>query len=116
MALAKAVAGDTPAGVPVADDRALAFMQECGVTVEMDAEALRRLVGQLECAIESAERAVATVREQCGSNPASLPGQLVTVMQMGAGYFRTARDTIRALFTARNARRRAAKKRDRDRA
>lgn len=88
-----------------ADQAALAFMRECGVTVEMDARALRRLLAEIDRVLADASAPVSTIREECGSNPAALPGQLVTVLQMGAGYFRTARDTIRALFRARNSRR-----------
>ena len=86
---------------PQTDQRTLAFMQECGLTVEMDARALRRLLAEIEKVLVAATGPVMTIREECGSDPASLPGQLVTVMQMGAGYFRTAQDTIRALFRAR---------------
>lgn len=88
-----------------ADPRTLALMQELGVTVDMDARALRRLLAEIDRVLAAATAPVATIRAECGSNPASLPGQLVTVMQMGTGYFRAARDTIRALFRARNSRR-----------
>jgi len=93
-----------------ADQRTLGFMRECGLTVEMDARALRRLHAEIEKVLAAATSPVSTIRENCGSDPASLPGQLVTVLQMGVGYFRAAADTIKALFKARNAARRSHRK------
>jgi len=104
--LTLAEAARKPAARAVHEPRTAA----CGLTVEMDARALRRLHAEIEKVLAAATSPVSTIRENCGSDPASLPGQLVTVLQMGVGYFRAAADTIKALFKARNAARRSHRK------
>jgi len=85
-----------------ADAQALALMRECGLTVEVDEATLHALVSKLDDLVLAAESAVAILQESCGPSPSSLGGQVATVIRMGTGYHRTARDTIKALFKARN--------------
>lgn len=84
--------------------------EESGITVEVSARDLARVQEAMQSVLDASERAVALVRELAGPQPGPVPQHLVTVMLMGTGYFRAARDTLRALFRARNARRRERKK------
>ena len=83
--------------------------EQSGITVEVDEVSLRIVHDAMEGAMFAAQKAVDQVRELAGPNPGPIPQHLITVMLMGTGYFRTARDTLRILFKARNCRRRVAK-------
>lgn len=96
---------------PVVDEKALAFMRSCGLTVELDAEQLAAIHDAMDAAMTAADFAAALLRAAAGPAPSSIPQQLATMMLMGTGYHRVARDTIRALFVAKNKARREKKKR-----
>lgn len=90
-------------GVPVSDGQTLEVMREMGLTVELDAAQLRRIHAAMDAAMDAGQKVADMLREAAGPEPSSLPQQLITLLLMGAGYQRVARDTIRALFKARNA-------------
>jgi hypothetical protein len=77
------------------------------LSVEIAEENVRRLHREVQSAIEAANTAIATIHELAGPNPGRLPSELKTLMNMGAGYFRTVNATIERLFRELNARRRA---------
>ena len=84
--------------------------RESGITVEVSERELRRVHDEMDAAIEAAVKVVETLRELAGPNPGPVPQHLITLIQIGTGYSRTARDTLRRLFCARNAARRERKK------
>ena len=84
--------------------------QQSGMTVVVDEEILRRIHDSMDAAVRAGEEVVALIREAAGAEPGPISAHLVTMMQMGTGFHRTGRDTLRKLFTARNAARRACKK------
>ena len=105
----------SPALPPNADPAArLALVtqhfQDAGITVVVDEVALRAVHDAMEHVMESAERVVDLVRLLAGPQPGPVPQHLITIMLMGTGYYRSARDTLRCLFKARNAVRRKRKK------
>lgn len=97
-------------GVPVADSATLAFLRESGMTVALEEAQLRRLQMVMAKALEAGEDAVTELRAIVGPEAAGIAQQLVRMMLMGAGYFRSAKDTIHALFHTRAKVRRAKKK------
>ncbi len=84
--------------------------RDAGITVAVDEAALREVHDAMDAVMADAEKVIALVRSLAGPHPGPVPQHLLTIMQMGTGYFRHARDTLRRLFVARNAARRAAKK------
>lgn len=95
---------------PVVDEQALAVMREFGLTVELDAAQLAAIHDAMDAVMNAASFAASLLRAAAGPVPSSLPQQLVTLLLMGTGYHRVARDTIRALFMARNSARRSARR------
>jgi len=74
---------------------------------ELTEASLHELYAKLECVIESAESTMSLIRELAGPSPSFLPQHLLTMLNMGTGYFRYDRDVLAALFRRRNARQRA---------
>lgn len=66
---------------------------------------MRRLHAEVSAALEAAKTPIETINELAGPNPGPLPAQLKTMLNMGAGYFRTVNATIERLFRERNAER-----------
>ena len=89
---------------------ALQNFHDAGITVEVSEAALRDVHDAMLAVLADAEFVIDLVRKLAGPQPGPVPQHLITVMQMGTGYFRHSRDTLRSLFVARNAARRAAKK------
>src|SRR6266511_2406987 len=73
-----------------------------GLTVEIAEKNMRRLHAEVCDALAAAEIPIETINELAGPNPGPLPAQLKTMLNMGAGYFRTVRATIEKLFRQRN--------------
>lgn len=86
------------------------FYEEQGLTVEVSEQQLRRVHDEMAAAVAAGEKVIATLRELAGPNPASVPQHLLTMLGLGASYYRHSRDTLRRLFQARNAVRRERKK------
>jgi len=80
------------------------------VVIDVSVQQMKAVHDAMDAVIEAANSARDLVRELAGPEPGPMPQHLITLMQMGAGYFRAGRDGIRILFRARNSRRRAAKK------
>lgn len=97
-------------GVPLADPRVLDFMREHGMTVVLDEAQLRRLQTAMMEAMMAGAKAVKELRSAVGSEAVGISGTLVSMLLMGTGYFRSANDTIHALFHARAKVRRGRKK------
>ena len=92
------------------DHRVLDFLRESGVTVVVDEALLRRIHDAMEATVRAGEEVVALIREAAGTHPGPIPANLITTMQLGTGFHRSGRDTLRALFTARNSARRERRK------
>lgn len=75
------------------------------VAIEVSVQQMKAVHDAMEAVIEAATAARDLVRELAGPEPGPMPQHLITLMQMGTGYFRAGRDGIRILFRARNARR-----------
>lgn len=75
------------------------------LTVEIAENNLRRLHAEVSAVLEAASIPIDTITELAGPNPAPLPAQLRTMLNMGTGYFRTVNATIERLFRERNTRR-----------
>ncbi len=86
------------------------FYEEQGLSVEVPEAQLRRVHDEMAAAVAAAEKVIASVREMTGPNPGPAAAHLLTMLGLGTGYLRHSRDTLRRLFRARNAIRRARKK------
>ncbi len=81
-------------------------LRDSGITVVVDEAKLRAIHDAMDATVRAGELAVALIREAAGAEPGPVPAHLITMLQMGTGYHRAGRDTLRKLFTARNAVRR----------
>jgi hypothetical protein len=72
------------------------------LTVEIAEANLRRLHAEVTAALEAANVPIETINDLAGPNPGPLPAQLKTMLNIGAGYFRTVNATIERLFRERN--------------
>jgi hypothetical protein len=93
------------ANQPEGNAAAMLVLVERGeITTQLTARELRALEADLVRIIGGAEVTVSTVRESAGAELHGLPRHLVTMIDMGTGYLRHARDVIRALRKARGKR------------
>ena len=80
------------------------------LVIEVSERELRRVHDAMQAMLDASENLTALVRELAGPEPGPVPRHLLTMLLMGTGYHRAARDTLRRLFRARNAIRRERKK------
>lgn len=97
-------------GVPVPDARTLAFMRDSGMTVSLEEAELHNLRRAIHEAAAAGDRAIEMLRSIVGPEPAGPSQVLLRYLLMGRGWHMAARDSILALFHAREKRRRERRK------
>lgn len=72
------------------------------IATTLDLAAVARIHDEVCTATEWAERCLETIAELCGPTPGPIAAALKAELVLGAQRYRHARDTIRALWRARN--------------
>lgn len=92
----------SPSAPPPLTPESIVAMDPGALTTQLAEDALRQLHADLCRAIADGEAIAAKIAALGGSSPSFLPQHLITMTQMGTGYFRHSRDVLNALFRARN--------------
>lgn len=80
----------------------LAGMADRKLASQVSEAALHELYAKLERIVDDANSAIELIRELAGPAPSFLPQHLLTMLNMGTGYFRHDRDVLAALFRRKN--------------